>query len=290
DLPLLLESLNHQTMKDWSLFVCENSCDRVEAERVQKMLEASGLPHQFFISEKNIGFDGGHQSLFMMHDAAYVLLLNHDARLEPAYLEAVTHRIESDPTIGSVTGLVYRWTNDQERVIDTAGLEYRCLGRIVDRFAGERASTVTDAIARDGQVFGVSGAIGLYRRSAVLRAGGLFDPTWFLYKEDADLAIRLKRAGFSAWFEPAAVAFHRRGLKEEGRGLFDRLANERRRLPFLRQCSYENQWRMYRRYFRLSLGLRDICCTIVVEAGRSVLVFLASPRVFFRAWRRILFG
>ncbi len=290
DLPILLESLNQQIMKDWKLFVYENSCDRVEAGRVQSLLEASSISCHLFISDKNTGFDGGHQALFMMHDAPYVLLLNNDAKLEPAYLEAVIRRMESDATIGSVTGLVYRWTDDQTRIIDTAGLDYHCLGQIVDRFAGQVASTVADAIARAGKVFGVSGAIGLYRHSAIDQAGGLFDPNWFMYKEDADLAIRLKRAGFSAWFEPTAVAFHRRGLKEEGHGLFDRLANERRRSPLLRQCSYVNQWRMYRRYFRASLGVRDICQTIAIEAGRSVLVFLASPRVFFRAWRQLLIG
>lgn len=284
----LLRSLHAQTFQDFEAIFLENSEDAEEAARSQTMVAASGLAHRFIVADRNQGFAGGHQTMFLTHQAPFVMLLNDDAKLEPGYLEAVMRRMESDPNIGSVTGLIYRWTEDDRRVIDTAGLEYKCLGQIADRFAGRATEEVAETIAKSGEVFGVSGAIGLYRRSAVEKAGGLFDPAWFMYKEDADLAIRLRRAGFTAWFEPTAAAFHRRGLKEEGRGFFARLKSERQRSPLLRKYSYVNQWRIYRRHFRWSLGIRDICRTIMIESGRSLLVFLASPSVFFRAWRMIL--
>ncbi len=281
-LPLLLETLKQQTFRDWKLYVCENSLDRVEAGKIQEQLEASGLPFHYFISDHNGGFDGGHQTLYRLHDAPLVMLLNDDVKLEPDYLEAVVARMDRDPKIASVTGLVYRWREDDERVIDTAGLEYRCLGQIVDRFAGVDTTHNTQA----EEVFGVSGAIGLYRRSAVEAAGGLFDPEWFMYKEDADLAIRLRHAGFVAWFEPRAIAWHKRGLKEEEPGIIARIKNERQRSPLLRRYSYANQWRIYRRHWG-SVGWRDRLATIRIEILRSALVFIASPSVFFKAWRMI---
>ena len=150
------------------------------------------------------------------------------------------------------------------------------------------ADDVGEGIRHDRDVYGVSGAIGMYRRSAIEKSGGLFDPSWFMYKEDADLAVRLRKAGFVAWFEPSAIAHHRRGLKEETQGILARLSNERKRNPKLRAYSYANQWRMYRRHFRLSLGVRDIFATVVGEVLRSGMVFLASPAVFFKAWKMIL--
>ncbi len=283
DLPELLDSLRRQTFLDWRLFVYENSCDQKEAGNIQALLEAAGLSNHFFISDRNTGFTGGHQALFAMHDAPFVLLLNPDAKLEPDYLAQTMRRMESDAKIGSVTGLIFR-PSDGDRMVDTAGLEYRCLGQIVDRFAGQHKINLAAS-----EVFGVSGAIGLYRREAIDAAGGLFDPTWFMYKEDADLAIRLKRAGFTAWFEPAAIAFHRRGLKEEGSGWLTRLRTERQRPSILRRYSYANQWRIYRRFWS-SIDWRDRFQTIKVEFLRSLMTFLVSPRVFFDAWRMILKG
>jgi GT2 family glycosyltransferase len=280
----LLASLRQQTLKDFEVWFYDTSEDAADSAASRALVEQAGLNSHYIVAEKNIGFAGGHEAMFHLHDAPLVMLLNYDAKLEPKYLEEVVRRMESDPKIGSVTGLVYRWREDGKHMVDTAGLEYKCLGKIVDRFAGE---TVPDQELQAREVFGVSGAIGLYRRSAVEKAGGLFDPSWFMYKEDADLAIRLRRAGFTAWLEPQAVAWHKRGLKEEERGIVARLKNERARPARLRQYSYVNQWRIYQRYWK-SIGWKDRLDTVRAEFLRSAMVFLASPKVFAGAWRVIL--
>ncbi len=280
-LATMLRSLEAQTFKDFDVWCCENSMDTAEADRAEAIVRASGLSFHFVRSATNSGFAGGHQALFLKHDAPFILLLNDDATLEPTYIQKVMERMESDAMIGSVTGIAYR-RPEEPRVIDTAGLEYRCLGSVVDRFAG-----TSHPVTQAEEVFGVSGAVGLYRRSAVEKVGGLFDPTWFMYKEDVDLALRLKQAGYKAWFDPGAVAYHERGIKEEGSGLFTRLASERRRPAILRESTYVNQWRVYRRHWR-TVGWQDKARTIVTEFFRSALVFVVSPRVFFRAWHRII--
>lgn len=287
NLPVLLQSLKEQTFQDFDVWFYENSEDPKETEREQVLIENSGIPFHLIQGEGNNGFSGGHQSLYQMHSAPFVMLLNDDVRLEPKYLEMVMARIESDAKIASVTGLIFRWT-DHGKFVDTTGLEYFALGKVVDRFAGVDAASIQEHLEVSGEVYGVSGAVGIYRRSAVDRAGGLFDPSWFMYKEDVDLAIRLRKTGGISWFEPAAVGFHRRGLKEEGKGLWDRLRDEKKRSPKLRAYSYANQWRIYRRHLRLSLGLRDLLETFLGEVLRSGMVFLASPTVFFRAWKMIL--
>ncbi len=275
----LLESLKAQTFQDFETWFMDNSEDRDEAELSRAQVEASGLRHRFIVNETNTGFAGGHQAMFLTHDAPFVMLLNDDAKLAPTYLEYAMRRIESDPKIGSVTGLVYRFDGE---TIDTTGLAYKCLAQIVDRNAGEKLEARSKKL-ESGEVFGVSGAVGLYRRSAVEQAGGLFDPTWFMYKEDADLALRLRDAGFAAWFEPEAVAWHKRGLKQS-RGLLQRFFDERKRPAKLRQYAYANQLRIYRRHFRWSLGFSDIVRSIMIETIRSAGTLVTSPAVFFGAW------
>ena len=53
-------------------------------------------------------------------------------------------------------------------------------------------------------VFVVPGAVGAWRRKAVLKVGGFSDAT---LTEDAELGLRLKKAGFAVTYEPQAVGF-----------------------------------------------------------------------------------
>ena len=242
-----------------------NSADKIDA--LNASLEAQTFKDVEILyrdnsKEENIGFAGGHAALYEKHQAPFVMLLNDDAKLAPDYVERVMSVMESHAEIGSITGLVYR---EDGKTVDTTGLEYHCLGKIVDR------QTIPSA----GEVFGVSGAVGLYRRSAIEKAGGLFDPTWFMYKEDADLALRLRRAGYRAWFEPKAIAWHARGLKTEGHGVLTRVKNECKRPWVLRKHSYLNQWKIYRRFWS-TIEWRDRMCTVRAEILRTGLFVLAA--------------
>jgi len=63
------------------------------------------------------------------------------------------------------------------------------------------------------EIAGTTGAAGFYRREALESARistGYFDADFFLYREDADLAWRLRRLGWKCLYVPGAVAYHRR--------------------------------------------------------------------------------
>lgn len=268
----LLDSLKAQTYRDFEVFFLDNSEDSIESEYSRALVASYDTHATFKVARSNVGFAGGHVEMYSMHSVPFVMLLNDDAKLGPDYLKFAMERIESDEKIASVTGLVYRMDNQQ--MVDTSGLEYRCMARVLDRHTAPESA---------GEVFGVSGAIGLYRSSAIEKAGGLFDPAWFMYKEDVDLAIRLKRAGFTAWYEPRAIAWHKRGLKEDGNGFFTRFIAERQRPALLRKYAYVNQHHVYTLHAAPSLGFKDFFLSLVNELGRTFLVFVTSPIVWIRS-------
>lgn len=273
----LLESLKAQAFQDFEVWFLDNSENRDEAELSRAQIESSGLRHRFIVNETNTGFAGGHQAMFLAHEAPFILLLNDDAQLDEMYLERVMRRIESDAKIASVTGLVLRPDGE---TVDSAGLEYKCLAQIVDRYADEKRKAV-NALLQTGEVFGVSGAVGLFRRSAIEQAGGLFDPKWFMYKEDVDLALRLRKAGFIAWFEPDALAWHERGVKAG--------SSHAKRPAMLRKSSYVNQWRIYRRHWK-GASNADKLRSVGFEFLRSMHLLFTAPEIFFQAWGVILSG
>lgn len=226
--PYLLASLCAQTYKDWQLFVADNGSTPEESLAMQKAIQESGIANVHFERfHPNCGFAGGHNRLFAHHSAEFALLLNDDAILEPTYIENLVAYMDAHPKVASVEGRVYRWDFDQKdtdgegktQIIDTFGLECARGGRVRDILAGQ-VDTAANLDHIDKEVFGVSGCLPLYRQAAVLASspeGTLFDPYFGSYKEDVELAFRLRDAGYTSVTVGKATAHHRRSFHVQNR-------------------------------------------------------------------------
>jgi GT2 family glycosyltransferase len=96
---------------------------------------------------------------------------------------------------------------DRLAVIDTAGMTVD--RRRKNSLVGHGAPA--GAYARAGEAFGPDGACALYRRAAldaVAVDGEVLDESMALWASDADLAWRVRLAGWRCAYEPAATAWH----------------------------------------------------------------------------------
>ncbi len=223
-LPYLFASLKFQTCKEWDLYLLDNASNPEEQALIVKEVEESGLPITYFRVEENIGFAGGHNYLFSRHAQSYdaIQLLNDDAILEPTFLETCLRYLEQQPFCASVTGTIFRWNFDardevgqgKTEVIDSLGLTMDWKGFVPDRGAGQ-SSLAVHIPSHPFRVMGVSGCLPMYRVSAVREVsvdGCLFDHTFKIYKEDVDLALRLRAASYEAVVLPVIRAYHRRSF------------------------------------------------------------------------------
>jgi GT2 family glycosyltransferase len=92
----------------------------------------------------------------------------------------------------------------------------------------------------------------MYRKSAldlVAYQGEYFDESFFSYKEDVDLAWRLRLAGFTAYYIATAVAIHERGAAMitnlTDRGTIRNRISKSKRVNFL---SYRNHLYLLLKY------------------------------------------
>ncbi|MCP9491039.1 MAG: glycosyltransferase [Solirubrobacteraceae bacterium MAG38_C4-C5] len=154
------------------------------------------------------------QGATVSHDAAghtgAVLLLNADCVLAPGFLAAAGPRL-AEPGVGSVAPRLLRATGMEEAdrlaVLDTAGMTID--RRRKNGLVGHGAPA--EAYARAGEAFGPDGACALYRRAAldvVAVEGEALDESMALWASDADLAWRVRLAGWRCVYEPAATAWH----------------------------------------------------------------------------------
>ena len=211
---------------------------------------AATMPDAVAISTtRNRGYAAANNAGIAAGSAPYVLCLNQDARLAPDYLERLTTLMRADERVASASGKLLRLpspTEPSDGTIDSLGLAMRPGRRTIDLGQG-----MPDEGGPEGacEVFGVSAAAGLYRRSAldeVSRHGSVFDESFFMYKEDVDLAWRLRRAGYIACVDDEAIGYHGRSAgrpssREGVAGLISLWAHERTKPAHVRRLSWRNQ-------------------------------------------------
>ncbi len=131
----------------------------------------------------------------------FLSFVNNDAVLEPGYLAACVAVLEGDPGLSAVQGAIL--DADGSRV-DGLGIGWNFRSEAV-QLAHGGAPPPPDA--SPFPVAGVSGTAPVFRRAAFERAGG-FAGSFFAWYEDADLSLRLIRAGGRFACVPAARARH----------------------------------------------------------------------------------
>ena len=139
--------------------------------------------------------------------------------------------------------------------------------RFVNRGQGEEDRNQYKA----GEIFGVDGAAPLYRRKTledVKINNEYFDEDFFCYKEDVDLAWRMRLYGWKAVYEPKALAYHLRGAGEKAIKNYVSVALARRKISkFAKFYSFKNQRLTQIKNELPGLFLRDIFAIVVKEIG-----------------------
>lgn len=279
----LLASLVDQTDAAWTLHWWDNgSPDGVFAKLDAAFDEAAPafaiVRHR---SPANIGFAGGHQALYATHDADYVALLNDDAIIAPAYFAELRKALDARPDLGAVSGVILRWEYGQDGgivktdSIDSLGLARERSHQVHDIGAGERFDAESVPEGGFAEAFGVSGCLPMYRRRAVGET--LFDPAYFFYKEDVDLAYRLVGSGWKAGTAFGALAYHHRALRPS---FLHRGASKRQQF-----FSYRNHLLNLKRHLTQQDWLRDGVFVVAFEAAKAAFLCMTAPGIVWRAWR-----
>ena len=220
-LPASLAALAAADPPPTELVVVDNASTDGSAELVEEFAVGAAFPVRIVRSARNIGFAAGMNRAIDASSAPFVFLHNPDLRLLPDTLSRLHERMAgSDASVYAVGPRLRRASGDglaATTTLDSTGIRMTRDGRHLDRGAGEPDDGRFD---RAEEVFGSSGAAVLLRREALDAGridGQVFDEDFFAYREDADLAWRMRGFGYRAMYEPAAVAYHLRRVTPERR-------------------------------------------------------------------------
>lgn len=216
-------------------------------------------------------------------------------------------------------------------VIDSAGLAVRRTRQVVERRGGERLGvTLSDPEHSEGEskglpsgrqkrdpstslrpvveqsfttglrfaqddsieVFGVSGALPMYRTAAIksiMYKGEFFDEDFFSYKEDVDAAFRLRSAGWKACLVPSARAYHDRSAAGAADGNWRSvIRNRKAKSSIANYYSYRNHLLTLIKNERFGMFFRDAPFILWYELKKAIYLLLFEPRILIRGWRDII--
>ena len=195
-LPICLERLSSQTIKDFEIVLINNGSARDSLIGLE--IENFHVVHL----DSNKGYAVANNIGARLARGKWLALLNADAYPEPDWLENLLQTAEqhSSYTIFSSRQLQYHFP---ER-LDGAGDSYHITGLAWRRYYNR---PVTEYGKDIEEVFSACPAAALYSREEFLQAGG-FDEDYFSYFEDVDMGFRLRINGSKCLYVPDAVVHH----------------------------------------------------------------------------------
>jgi N-acetylglucosaminyl-diphospho-decaprenol L-rhamnosyltransferase len=160
------------------------------------------LPISIIQNEHPKGFGENHNTAFLASECDFFTIVNPDIRLKE-FDRATLLAPFFDPDVGAVAPVVLSPAGHTE---DSAR-RFPSLARLIKRTVFGRREP--DYAKRDDPMYvdWVAGMFVTYRSTAFERVGG-FDTRYFMYMEDADICLRLQRAGWRTVLQPACSVVH----------------------------------------------------------------------------------
>jgi GT2 family glycosyltransferase len=283
-LPGCLATLLTQDLSGYHVLIFDNASTDGSLEWLREQVSQDDRV-TIRASSENLGFAKAHNCNIAEARGEYVLLLNQDIELDAGFIREAVAAFARDDHIGAVQGRLRRLGPNSERtsVMDTTGLVMQRDRRFISRSQGEREAP---AHLVAGPVFGADGPAPMYRRLALIDArlpatsGGweVLDEDFFMYKEDVDLAWRLRLLGWTAWYAPTALAWHARGAGgPSARTLMD-IARTNRTIPrWIKVLSWRNQRLTQLKNDTVASFFRDLPWIMRREFLSMAFILIADP-------------
>src|SRR5579864_6724197 len=279
-----LESVLAQRYPNTEIIVIDNA----SSDGTIDILEQFENRCQIIYNDENIGFAAAQNQAIRRSNGDWVLTLNPDVLLLPNFIQALVDTGQFDSKVGTVCGklltILASFDLPDKPLVDSTGIYFTPMLRHLDRGSQE---VDNGHYLKHEYVFGATAAAALYRREMIddISIGDeFFDPDFFVYREDADVAWRAQLMGWRCIYTPHARGYHVRNV----------LPGNRRALPsVINMHSVKNRFLMrlknmtpdlYRRNW-LSITGRDLvvlgACLLHEHTSLKAFAYLA------RNWRRV---
>ena len=214
---LSIISINYNGLKDTcelidTLPLEDKSIEVIVVDNASTQDEATVIEDRFpqvkvIRSKKNLGFAGGNNLGIKAAQGKYLFFLNNDILLKPQVSDfrPLIVRLKSSPKIGMVCPKIrFTWGN---QLIQFAG--YTPLTPITMRNKAIGCGEVDHGQFDTPHLTPYAHGAAMMVKREVIEKAGLMPECYFLYYEELDWSMMIRRAGYDIWYEPACTIFHK---------------------------------------------------------------------------------
>lgn len=207
-----LESLSKISYFHYEVIIVDNaskddSVKRIKAWAKKKLIKNFSLIE----NDKNYGFAEGNnigiRKVLKENQGAYILILNNDTVVNKKFLKNLIKIAESQEKIGIVGPKIYLYPPKKgKEIIQSCGADIDLSrGNLVNYGDGEIDQGQFEKARKVGYVYGTCFLV----KSKVFKKVGFFDKKYHIYAEEADFCLRAKKAGYSIYYVPQAIIWHK---------------------------------------------------------------------------------
>ncbi len=195
----------------------DESIEVIVVDNASKEDEATAIEQRYpqvkvIRSKDNLGFAGGNNLGIQAAKGKYLFFLNNDTLLRcktedvrSKMFQPLIDRLESSPKIGAVCPKIrFSWGDN---LIQFAG--YTPLSSITMRNraigCGEADNGQYDTPHPTPYAHGAAMMV----KREVIEKAGMMPEYYFLYYEELDWSMMIRRAGYDIWYEPSCTIFHK---------------------------------------------------------------------------------
>lgn len=271
DLPSCLDSVRAQTYGPIELVLIDNASSDGSSCIMHEFVEDPGVRDRFagvnvIENDANTGFSPALNQGIAASTGELVMPMNTDVVLDVSFVGELVDALEQ-PGAGSATGKLIRFPPyGEDNVIDTVGhvlFSNRLAQNVGEGFPAEASFN------EPGRVFGTCGAAALYSREMledIAVDGEIFDEDFFAFWEDLDVDWRANLRGWKCFYEPNALAWHKRG----GAGY--------RKSLLVEYHNYKNRYLMIMKNDTAPRLLRNLPGILVTEVLKGGALLVRCPR------------
>lgn len=200
-----LSSLKKIEYNNYRIIVVDNASTDNSVEVLKPLVEDNVL---LFELKENIGFAGGNNVAIqyaMNQDADYVLLLNNDTEVEPDFLNHLVYKAEESTSIGVVGGRI-NYFSEKNKVWFMGGKINKFSGTTKHLFLNKTDEKSLPINSFDTEY--ITGCMMLVSKD-VLRTVGLMTEDYFLYYEETDWCVKIRKKGYRLVIEPKSLIYHK---------------------------------------------------------------------------------
>lgn len=170
--------------------------------------------------EENTGFSGGNNAgirfALKQKNPDMIVLLNDDTTVSPDFLKPLWNLLQEKPRAAAVSPKIYF---SPGREFHKESYPKQQLGKILwyaggwldwkEVVAWHRGVDEIDEGQYDTVVrLPFASGCCLALRPQAIKESGMFNDDLFLYWEDVELSLRLKKAGWEIWYQPKSIIWH----------------------------------------------------------------------------------